>query len=182
MPFTPFHLGPALFFGIPLRKYLHAPTFILANVILDVEPFLVLVTGASYPLHGYFHTFIAAVGVGLVLGFAAFIFEKRLQPFYKTLLFETGKPMEKHKFLLAGVFGTSLHVLFDAPLYVDIEPFYPVEANPLYGLVSSSAVYQLCVWMGILGITFYALLFAVDMYRRSRAKSCASHSLNTQEA
>lgn len=43
MPFTLYHLGPSLGLGLPLRKYVHAPTFILANVIVDVEPFLVLV-------------------------------------------------------------------------------------------------------------------------------------------
>lgn len=58
MPFTPFHLGPAIFFGMLLRRNMHMPTFIVANVILDVEPLLVLILGLKYPLHGYFHTFI----------------------------------------------------------------------------------------------------------------------------
>jgi len=51
MPFTPFHLGPALGLGLPLRRYVYVPTFILANVIVDVEPFLVLFLGLRYPLH-----------------------------------------------------------------------------------------------------------------------------------
>jgi len=48
MPFTPFHLGPALTIGLPLRRFIHAPTFIVANVIVDVEPFLVMVLGLNY--------------------------------------------------------------------------------------------------------------------------------------
>ena len=42
MPFTPFHLGPALGFGLPLRNYLHVPTFLVASILVDVEPFVVL--------------------------------------------------------------------------------------------------------------------------------------------
>ena len=34
---------------------------------------------------------------------------------------------------LSGVLGAWLHVLFDAPLYSDMKPFYPLQANPLYG-------------------------------------------------
>lgn len=56
MPFTPFHLGPALCLGSPLREYIHAPTLILANVVLDIEPLIMLITGLSYPLYGYLHT------------------------------------------------------------------------------------------------------------------------------
>ena len=81
MPFTPFHFGPALFLGLPLRKFMHVPTFILANVILDVEPFLILFYGLSYPLHGYSHTFLLAIVVGIALGYAMFPLEKTLHPF-----------------------------------------------------------------------------------------------------
>ncbi|MCX8170580.1 MAG: hypothetical protein N3E47_01215 [Candidatus Bathyarchaeota archaeon] len=57
MPFTLFHLGPALGLGLPLRRRLHVPTLVLANVIVDLEPFFVLFLGLDYPLHGYFHIF-----------------------------------------------------------------------------------------------------------------------------
>jgi hypothetical protein len=66
MPFIPFHLGPAMFFGMLLRKRMHMPTFIIANVILDVEPLLTVIFGLKYPLHGYFHTFIMGFFTGAV--------------------------------------------------------------------------------------------------------------------
>ena len=73
MPFTPFHLGPALGFGLPLRNYLHVPTFLVASILVDVEPFVVLSLGLDYPLHGYLHTFIVAFILGLALGYAMFL-------------------------------------------------------------------------------------------------------------
>ena len=167
MPFTPFHLGPALCLGIPMRKYIHAPTFILANVILDIEPLVVLFLGLHYPLHGYLHTFIAAIGVGAAFGLVMFLLERPMHPLYKRLLLEPQATLKKSQFIIAGVLGTILHVLFDAPLYWDIKPFYPLTANPLYGTVSSHEIYLLSVYMGALGIIFYSLLI-VWAYKRPR--------------
>lgn len=168
MPFTPFHLGPALCLGIPLRRFIHAPTFILANVALDVEPLLVMVLGLNYPLHGYFHTFLAAIGIGAILGLTMLFLERPLQPFYRTLLLETETPPKRLQFAAGGILGTVLHVMFDAPLYADIRPFYPLTANPLFGAVSSLEVYLLCFWMGILGAAFYSLILIAKALKKPR--------------
>jgi len=166
MPFTPFHFGPALGLGLPLRKYMHTPTFILASVILDIEPFLVLHYGLDYPLHGYSHTFILAFFVGPLLGYVTYVLERALQPIYKVFLLETGNDLKLRFFLLAGAFGTTLHVLLDSPLYTDIRPFYPLTANLLYNPALSSEIYSLCVWMGILGVIYYAGLLIFLAYRK----------------
>jgi membrane-bound metal-dependent hydrolase YbcI (DUF457 family) len=166
MPFTPFHLGPAVGLGLPLRKYLHTPTFIVASVILDIEPFLVLHFNLDYPLHGYLHTFIFAFFVGLLLGYVAFFLERSLKPFFKVLLLETGNDLRLRSFLLTGAFGTMLHVLLDSPLYTDIHPFYPLTANPLYDPSLSLEIYTFCVWMGIFGLVYYAGLLILLVYRK----------------
>ena len=166
MPFTPFHLGPALGLGFPFRKYVHAPTFILANVIVDVEPFLVLFLGLRYPLHGYLHTFFLALLAGLTLGYAMFLLERFLQPLYKLFLLETADGLNAKSFVVAGALGTTLHVLLDSPLYTDIRPFYPLTINPLYSPALSLEIYSICVWMGILGIIYYAGLLAFLAYRK----------------
>jgi len=165
MPFTPFHLGPALGFGLPLRNYLHVPTFLVASILVDVEPFVVLSLGLDYPLHGFLHTFILAFILGLVLGYAMFLLERILRSLYKTLLLELNATPKLKSFIVAGVLGTMLHVLLDCPLYDDIRPFYPLLANPLYHLASSSEVYGFCMWMGILGIAFYLGLLIFSVYR-----------------
>lgn len=165
MPFTPFHLGPGLGLGLPLRKNLHAPTFLLASVIVDVEPFLVLLLGLRYPLHGYLHTFLLAIPVGLVLGYIMFLLEKSLQPLYKIFLLETGNTLSLKSFVVAGGLGTGLHVLLDTPLYADITPFFPMTANPFYHPSFSPEIYSLCVWMGAFGIVYYLGLLGLSIYR-----------------
>ena len=166
MPFTPFHFGPALCFGLPLRKYMHDPTFILANVAVDIEPFLVLSLGLRYPLHGYLHTFISAFCFGLALGFAMFLLERIMHPLYKAFLLEPKIMLKMKPFMVAGVLGTMLHVLLDSPLYDDIRPFYPLATNPLYNSASPLEVYSLSVWTGILGIVFYVGLLFFLAYDR----------------
>lgn len=168
MPFTPYHFGPALGLGLPLRKYMHSPTFILANVILDVEPFLVIFLGLNYPLHGYLHTFFLAFLAGLILGYAMFLLERFLHPFYKMFLLEPDDKLNLKSFMLAGTLGTTLHVLLDSPLYTDIQPVYPLAINPLYNPAWSSEVYSFCVWMGILGIIYYVGLLVFLIYKRIR--------------
>jgi membrane-bound metal-dependent hydrolase YbcI (DUF457 family) len=156
-------LGPALAFGLPFRKYLHAPTFILANLILDAEPFLVMIFGLPYPLHGYAHTFLFAVIVGLLLGVVMFLIESPLQPLYQIIKLETDKTLRLKSFLVAGILGTSLHVLFDSLLYSEMHPFFPLTTNPLLMFyVSMYSVYAACVLLGVLGLIYYGILFILS--------------------
>jgi hypothetical protein len=155
MPFTPFHFGPAMVFGLPLRKYLHVPTFLVANVIVDVEPLLVLVLGLNYPLHGYFHTFIFAALTGLALGYVMFTLDRSLVSFYRFFRLVSKDNQNIKTFIVTGVSGAIFHVLLDSPLYSDIRPLFPLALNPFYNPSLSLAMYSFCVWMGILGIVYY---------------------------
>jgi len=165
MPFTPFHFGPALGLGLPFRKYIYVPTFLVANVIVDVEPFLVLYFRLSYPLHGYLHTFILAFLVGLALGYVMFLLERVFRPVYRLFLLEQIDMLNLKSFMVSGFSGTMLHVLLDSPLYDDIRPFYPLKANPLHNPALSLDVYSFCVWMGILGIIWYLGLLILSIHR-----------------
>jgi hypothetical protein len=166
MPFTPYHLGPALALGLPFRKRMHAPTFIIANVILDVEPLLVLLLGLDYPLHGYAHTFLMPILLGCILGYAMFLLEGLLRPLHMALLLESSQDLNLRSFLMAGISGTMLHVLMDSPLYPDIRPFFPSMMNPLFYPSLTSAVYDISFWMGILSLMYYVFLVIKSAYGR----------------
>ncbi len=70
MPFTPFHFGSHATVALPLRKYIDIPVFIGANIVVDVEPLLVMAFNLNYPLHGYCHTFLVGGLLGLAWGVA----------------------------------------------------------------------------------------------------------------
>ena len=172
MPFTPYHLGPALAVGLPLRRYLHAPTFILGNIVLDLEGFAVIFLGLSYPLHGYLHTVLFAVVVGMLLGMAMYTLEKPMKPLYRKIQLETAKPLKLQSFLLAGILGALLHVLFDAFLYSEMQPFFPLTLNPLLDFnIPMSSVYSFCFWLGIIGLLFYGILFVYSFINHIKNQS-----------
>ncbi len=81
MPFTLFHLGSALAVGLPLRRMIHAPTLILASIVLDLEPIAVILLGLDYPLHGFMHTLIFAVPIEAFLVVLCSGWKKRLNRF-----------------------------------------------------------------------------------------------------
>ncbi|XHH10432.1 MAG: hydrolase [Candidatus Bathyarchaeia archaeon] len=169
MPFTPLHLGPALMVGLPLRKLVHLPTFLVANIILDIEPLLVLYLGLNLPLHGFLHTFLSALAVGLLLGFAMYSLERHLTGFYLKLELETNKVLPLKSFLIAGVFGTALHVVLDALIYSEMQPFFPLNLNPFLSFnVSSLSVYLSCFWLCIFGALYYIVLFAYSKHKKRK--------------
>ena len=167
MPFTPFHLGPAFGIGLPLRRWLHLPTFIVTSVLVDVEPFLVVVLGLNYPIHGYLHTFLFASLMGIVTAMLMFQVEDRFKNLYMELSLEGEAPLQLRSFLLGGVLGSVIHVLLDTPLYADIRPFYPYQHNPLYCPAITSEIYGSCILLGFIGVLYYAVLIFKDRNKLS---------------
>lgn len=155
MPFTPYHIGPALLVGLPARRWLHAPTLILASVAVDVEPLYVIVTGVDYPLHGYLHTFLGAAALGLLVGVLMRVLDDLLAPLWRLLRLAGGRGLPS--FLAAGVAGAVVHVLLDAPLYPEMAPLYPLPGNPLYNPSLHLPVYRFCELAWLLGLALYLL-------------------------
>ena len=142
MPFTPFHFGPHACVSLPFYLYLYIPIFIGANVAIDLEPLLVMTFNLDYPPHGHCHTLLIGGLVGLLFATAAYPFRHLIGkvmgllrlPYVPTYV----------KMAISGVLSAWLHVLFDSLLRDDIRPFYPSQANPLYEILSHSAVYRIC--------------------------------------
>jgi membrane-bound metal-dependent hydrolase YbcI (DUF457 family) len=159
MPFTLYHFGPHASVALPLHRYLDIPIFIGANVVVDFEPLLVMTFNLDYPLHGYCHTLLIGSLVGLAWATAAF----PLRHFIGKIMSFLRLPYASSfaKMAISGVAGVWLHVLFDAPIYYDIQPFYPIKANPLFGSLSLNAGYDIsaaCFVPAILMYVFYAFV------------------------
>ncbi|MEM0084097.1 MAG: hydrolase [Candidatus Methanomethylicia archaeon] len=162
-PFTPFHLGPGIFLGLMFKKRLHIPTFILGNIVLDLEHIFSFLLFSRYSFHGIMHTFILAFIIGLFLGFFMYFLENSFHDLYKTFRLEFDVECSLNCFLYSGILGTLLHVLFDSPLYDDIQPFYPLTYNPLYHPELTYSIYIFCSILFMFGVFYWLIL----MYRRS---------------
>jgi len=143
MPFTPFHFGPAACIALPAGKRIDLPVFLLANVAIDLEPFLVMLFFTGAEVHGIFHSFTMGSLIGVLWAIAAYglrgVFAACMRFF--GLAYQTSFL----KILMSSILGIWFHVILDAPLYTDVHPFYPLKMNPFFGLVSTPVMYMICV-------------------------------------
>jgi membrane-bound metal-dependent hydrolase YbcI (DUF457 family) len=167
MPFTPYHFGPHTCFSLPLQRYIDVPVFLAANIIVDIEPLLVMIFSLDYPLHGYCHTFLIGGFVGLLSGLVLFPFGRFIGQAMS--LFRLPYCSNLSKMLLSGILGVWLHILVDAPLYQDIRPFYPLSANPLLNIVSTETVYGFSGLLFLPALVMY--LFIVFSMREKTEKN-----------
>lgn len=162
MPLTPFHFGPALLLGLVFFSYLDFPTFLVASVIIDVEPILVVSLRLDYPLHGFFHSFLGGTSLALLLAWIMGKTRRYFSPFLS--FFMLGQKWSIKKILIASLSGVYIHILLDSRMHMDIRPFYPLNLNPFLTQSTSSVlgIYMLCIWSFIGGLTIYAIkLFLV---------------------
>ena len=161
MPFTPYHMGPGILVKALLRGSFSLMIFGWTQVIMDVQPLVVMLTNQG-TLHGFTHTYAAAVVIAL---FAA-VTGKHLAQIALRLGPRSGRRGLTVPWSVAfasAFIGSLSHVALDSLIYTDIRPFAPVsQANPSFGLVASSALYDLSMVAGLVGA---ALCFAVTFLR-----------------
>jgi membrane-bound metal-dependent hydrolase YbcI (DUF457 family) len=164
VPFTPFHVGPAISVKAVLDKKFSLLVFAWAQVVMDLQPLVVMLTGRGQ-IHGITHTFVGAV----VLGAAAAVSGKYLGELGLNLLAFGKRPKTVIPWrvaLLSGYLGTVSHVLLDAMIYADMAPFWPfTDANPLRFGVTSFEIIVFCVVSGVAGL---AVRGVAALVRRGR--------------
>jgi membrane-bound metal-dependent hydrolase YbcI (DUF457 family) len=168
MPFTPYHFGPSALIGLPLKRWIDIPVFVLANVVVDFEPLAVMVYQLDYPLHGYFHTFLFGGFVGLVWGLVAYLlFRPVFRPVMK--LFRLAYQPTLLKMAMSGLLGIWLHVLTDSFLYPEMNPFWPKIGNPFHAIISYQTIFLICEVSLIAAIVIYPA-YAVAKWRKAKTQ------------
>ncbi len=61
------------------------------------------------------------------------------------------------KIIWTSFFGVYFHILLDAFLYEEMNPFYPIKGNPFLGMFSSQQVYLFCSVSFLIGLIFYLI-------------------------
>ena|SRR4030042_5855618 len=153
MPFTPFHWGPSSWISLLMYKYLDIPTLLISSVIVDIEPFCVVVFDAPWPAHGFLHTFLGGSIIAVLTSIIIFFLRKPIKKIMRFFKMAQESPFKK--ILWTSFFGIYLHLLLDAFLYKDMKPFYPLTGNPLLGVFSSRQVYIFCGLSFLVGLALY---------------------------
>ena len=162
MPFTPFHMGPGILVKAILQSSFSLMVFGWAQIVMDIQPLFVLISGEGH-LHGFSHTF---VGASLLAIFAA-VSGKYLSQVGLWILKLTESPTVPIQWwvcLLSAFLGCYSHVVLDAIMHSDVEPYFPFTlANPFLQVISVSALHKICVYTGLIGGVTY---FSVQYWRK----------------
>ena len=108
MSFTPLHFRSALFLGLMLLQYLDFPTFLIANVIVDIKPFAVMLLNLNCPLHGFYISFLG--GTSFATALTAFMAGVRMR-FNRILLALIEQETTTRKILSASLLGIYIHII-----------------------------------------------------------------------
>ncbi|MFC1663940.1 DUF4184 family protein [Patescibacteria group bacterium] len=170
MPLTHFHLGPGLFFGVLASRYLNLFAFLAGNVLLDIEPALVILYNfkypyLSYPHHGILHSFLSGIFIALLIALVLKNYQGKSQKEFTTIARSKKEAflsllLPKSSFLklfFSGLLGHWTHIIFDSFMHYDVFPFWPSHFNPLLNLISVSQNYFLCSVLGIAGLVLLFL-------------------------
>lgn len=155
MPFTPFHLGPAFFFGLLLSAALDFPTFLIANVLPDAEPLIIIIffNSRGLTLHGFFHSYIGATVLALILALCMYFLKGLSGALMKA--FRLSQSSSLKKIVFTSLMGSYLHVFLDSFLYSEMMPFYPLQGNMFYAYSSYTIIYGFCGATALLGGALY---------------------------
>jgi len=158
VPFTPFHLGPALLFGLALSVVFDLPTLLVASVIPDVEPFYVMYFHVSgYQLHGFFHSYLGSSILAVLVALIVYPLRSLINKIMTA--FKISQKSSFKKILFTSFVGVYSHVFLDSFLYEEMMPLYPLQGNPfisiLYAYGSYSIIYGFCSLTAVIGIVLY---------------------------
>lgn len=140
-----------------LTRNISVITFGMAQIAMDIEPGIGMLTGADV-LHGPTHSILGALVIAcLVMLVAPGVCHYLLRRWNKEVnyygqLWLVQPATSKTAVAVGAFFGTLSHVFLDSLMHHDIHPLAPFsQANPLMGFVSDDGVYQLCVVSAVLG-------------------------------
>ena len=162
MPFTPIHMGPGIAVKALLQGSFSLMVFGCAQIVMDLQPLFVLITGEGH-LHGFSHTYLGAALLAILSALSGKYLSEiglyflGLNQDWKIVI---GWPVA----FLSAFIGTFSHVLLDSIMHADVEPFFPITTNnAILGLITVEALHQLCLYSGLIGGIVY---FAIHLRRR----------------
>ena len=133
-----------------------------AQIVMDIQPLIVLITGEGH-LHGFSHTY---VGATLLAIFSA-LSGKYLSEFGLFVLGLNRQWQVKIAWwvsFLSAFIGTFSHVFLDSIMHSDVQPFFPfTTSNSFLGLISVQALHKVCLYSGFVGGVLY---FAINWLQK----------------
>ena len=179
-------MGAALIVKPALNRHFSVITFGIAQIAMDIEPGIGMLTGADV-LHGPTHTILGALVIAYLVTLIAPSVCGYLQAkwneeviHYKLPRLVQSEAVPKTAVIIGAFFGTLSHVALDSLMHHDIQPLLPFsKANPLMGLITHDGVYQLCAIASVLGVAAWLAIKWVSRSPQVVGVSVAHEPLTT---
>ncbi|WP_455208372.1 DUF4184 family protein [Kaarinaea lacus] len=178
MPFTPLHMGPGLLIKSLLGSAFSLMIFGWCQILMDIQPLLVMITGDGR-LHGFSHTFLGSTGIAVV----AVATGKPLVNwviFSKTIgfreedkkLFGLNSKIGWLVAIISSLIGSYSHVVLDAIMHSDVQPYYPFNLDNSYlYFVSIETLHSFCLYSGVVGLCILVLLRYIKIKHNNAFKA-----------
>lgn len=167
MPFTPYHVGPGIAAKAILQGHFSLIIFSATQVVMDLQPLYVMLTGRG-ETHGSTHTLLGAAVLG-ILSALAFRYPTR---WLLNLVQPPTRPKVGLSWMTAffsALAGSFSHSIIDAMIYPDVEPFWPLTtANPLRTGITTPQMITFCWISGVIGLVLYVI---IKLIRRAKVGS-----------
>ncbi len=151
-------MGPGILIKAILQGSFSLMVFGWAQIIMDIQPLVVLITGDGH-LHGFSHTYLGAFLLAIISALSG----KYLSEFGLIILrvAKRSNPIKITWWIafISAYIGTISHVALDSIMHVDVEPFYPwFKNNPFFGFLNIAEIHKLCLYSGLVGAGIYYLV------------------------
>ena len=157
-------MGAGLIAKAAVDRHISLISFAVAQIAMDIEPGLGLLTGAA-TLHGWSHM----VGGALVIAGLVTAIARPIVPWlvarwncevthYRVSWLAVTEPFTWSAAAAGACFGTLSHIALDALMHADMHPFAPIHAaNPLLWRVAHDTVYSMCALGALVGLVAWIL-------------------------
>lgn len=159
MPFTIYHLGPALLVGLPLRRRIDLMTLCIASVVLDVWPALVLFGVLPGPYHWVEHTYLGGAVVAGVLTGGMVLGARQFPTKFDRWRSDEGGLTG---LVIPSLVGTLLHVTLDSGTHPTMDPFTPIAGNPFGNYPPLMELIAICDILFVISLAWLVLLYTAS--------------------
>jgi len=162
-------MGPGILVKALLQGSFSLMVFGWAQIILDIQPLLVMISGEGH-LHGFSHSYL---GASLIAVFSALSGKYLSEVGLHLMGLNEGWKLKIawHVALLSAFIGSYSHVVLDSIMHSDVEPFFPfTNSNKLLGLTSTQTLHQLCLYSAAIGVALHFVVHWLTKKISRRAK------------
>ena len=161
MPFTPYHIGFGILIKSFIQKHFSFIIFAWAQILMDIQPLLVLILGRG-KLHGLSHTIIGAGVIGVLAGLSGEIIFRIFARYKRGFAV-----LPRINLYVSAFIGTYSHVILDDIMHADVNLFYPyTDKIDFYRIISLATLHKFCLFAGLLGLMIYfPVKWIISLYK-----------------